>query len=215
MTQKSGTEIWPLLQGSVPFISDLVRNQDVLDIGCASSSKSSTNSAIQLILPEYGIRDYTGIDIHLIDGEDRGTVDTTDGKLHKVQFIETDALSHLAKQPEESLVITANAIFDEPLSPYGDNSPEDRIKKEYLRRVMRQIYRVTHSFLFGFSMGIDSREEAKEAGFKEATKWKDGIDGLREYRRLGSMDRILKGHKINPGNSELFRKLQGFYVLKK
>ena len=200
-----------LLSGRPQFLKSYLKDQVVTDLGCGYVKKGLPD-----VLLKMGAKKYVGVDPAFVMDDSV----THEGKVERKR---SDALTYLRDMEDGSSVVMANWIFNEPL---GQASTSE--KSEYLKRVMREIYRVTPSVCFGYGMFPDARQAAEDVGFH-----------VYHYQKLNSFSRkktdeypevvlnilgITRNELDNMSTSELNRgsgvwgtvpRLDDFFILKK
>ena len=201
-----------LLSNRPQFLKPYLKDQEITDLGCGHVQKGLPEVLLQM-----GAKKYIGVDPAFVLNDRL----THDGKVERKR---SDALTYLREKEDGSSVIMGNWIFNEILGQAS--SPE---KMEYLRRVMREIYRVTPSVCFGYGMFPDAKKAAEDAGFSvyHFQKYTDKFDiaEIEEYPQvvldiLGATRSELDQMNIQELNraSGVFgtvSRLDDFYILKK
>jgi len=97
------------------------------------------------------------------------------GKVSEVPVLtemvmEADGLTYLREQNDDSSVVMANGLFNEPFQPaFWRDHPYRADDKwvNYVKDLIQEIYRVTPNIFFGNGMNPVAREWCVNAGFKE------------------------------------------------
>ncbi|MDA1335209.1 MAG: hypothetical protein O2794_04365 [bacterium] len=197
-----------LLFSKPEFLQKLVKDKVVCDLGCGIEPDGAINAVKSL-----GASKYVGVDPIWVE----------DHNHDNIEFKKTDALTHLRNQSDDSSVIMANWIFNEPVGV-----PSNPEQSEYLKRVMGQIHRVTPNVCFGFGITSAAISAAKKAGldvyhFSKYMKFDEfnpkdypeeilGIFGMsREEMNQLTNDELFKSHGIFSS----LQKMRDFFVLQK
>lgn len=142
------------------FVKSIVQSKNVVDLGSGNFNELITFPAVKLF--ELGIKSLVCVDFADL-GYKKFNYKTINSKL---DFVRIDAFSYLLTQDDNSMVIVANSLFSEPLTPDSrSNARRFAIQSEYLKRLMREMYRVSDSFCLGFDIGVNVLKIASMIGF--------------------------------------------------
>ena len=128
------------------FFREMISGKVVYEIGCGEVGQTNGETLL-----EQGATKCYEVDPHYAWPEH--STDT-------IQHIRSDALTFLAERPDNSGIVIANKVFDEPLG-----IPQTEYEWEYLHRVLREMYRVTPTVCFGFAMYPAALQVAQNIGF--------------------------------------------------